>query len=60
MVGPPSHVGIAAFTIFHEEAAVSERQIWITTFDLERLSSLIDGVRATGPQKKTYLGQLEK
>ena len=60
MVGPPSHVGIAAFTIFYEEAAVSERQIWITTFDLERLSSLIDGVRATGPQKKTYLGQLEK
>lgn len=39
---------------------MSERQIWITTFDLERLSSLIDGVRATGRQKKTYLGQLEK
>lgn len=39
---------------------MSERQIWISTFDLERLSSLIDGVRATGPQKKTYLGQLEK
>ena len=39
---------------------MSERQIWITTFDLERLSSLIDGVRATGPQKKAYLGQLEK
>lgn len=39
---------------------MSERQIWITTFDLERLSSLIDGVRATGPQKKAYLVQLEK
>lgn len=60
MVGSPSHAGIAAFTIFFEETAVSERQIWITTFDLERLSSLIDGVRATGRQKKTYLGQLEK
>jgi regulator of nucleoside diphosphate kinase len=39
---------------------MSERQIWITTFDLERLSSLVEGVRATGPQKKAYLGQLEK
>ena len=39
---------------------MSERQIWITTFDLERLSSLIDGIRATGPQKKAYLVQLEK
>ena len=39
---------------------MSERQIWITTFDLERLSGLIDGVRAAGPQKKTYLAQLEK
>jgi regulator of nucleoside diphosphate kinase len=39
---------------------VSERQIWITTFDLERLDSLIDGVRAAGPQKKDYLVQLEK
>ena len=39
---------------------MSVRQIWITTFDLERLSSLIDGVRATGSQKKAYLDQLEK
>ncbi|HNS53419.1 MAG TPA: nucleoside diphosphate kinase regulator [Syntrophales bacterium] len=39
---------------------MSERQIWITTFDLERLDSLIDGVRAAGPQKKDYLVQLEK
>lgn len=39
---------------------MSERQIWITTFDLERLSSLIDGVRAAGPQKKDYLALLEK
>jgi regulator of nucleoside diphosphate kinase len=39
---------------------MSERQIWITTFDLERLSGLIDGVRAAGPQKKAYLAQLEK
>ncbi len=37
-----------------------ERQIWITTFDLERLSSLIDGVRAAGPQKKDYLMMLER
>lgn len=59
-IGPPSHVGIAAFTIFYEETAVSERQIWITTFDLERLESLIDGVRAAGPQKKDYLTLLEK
>ena len=60
MVGPPSQSGVAAFTFVLKEAAVSERQIWITTFDLERLSSLIDGVRATGPQKKAYLGELEK
>jgi len=60
MVGPPSHVGVAAFAFVLKETAVSERQIWITTFDLERLSSLIDGVRATGPQKKAYLGELEK
>lgn len=39
---------------------MSVRQIWITTFDLERLSSLIDGVRATGSQKKAYLDHLEK
>jgi regulator of nucleoside diphosphate kinase len=39
---------------------MSERQIWITTFDLERLSSLIDGVRAARPQKKDYLALLEK
>ena len=40
---------------------MSERQIWITTFDLERLGSLIDGVRAASPpQKKAYLAQLEK
>jgi regulator of nucleoside diphosphate kinase len=39
---------------------MSERQIWITTFDLERLESLIDGVRAAGPQKKDYLTLLEK
>lgn len=39
---------------------MSERQIWITTFDLERLSGLIDGVRAAGPQKKDYLALLEK
>ena len=31
---------------------MSERQIWITTFDLERLSSLIDRVQAAGPKKK--------
>lgn len=37
-----------------------ERQIWITTSDQERLSSLIDGVRATGPKKKAYLGRLER
>ncbi len=39
---------------------MNERQIWITTFDMERLGSLIDGVRAAGPQKKAYLVQLEK
>lgn len=39
---------------------MSERQIWITTSDQERLSSLIDGVRATGPKKKAYLGRLER
>jgi regulator of nucleoside diphosphate kinase len=39
---------------------VRERQIWITTFDLERLGSLIDGVSAAGPQKKDYLASLEK
>jgi len=60
MVGPPSHAEVAALTFVLKEAPVSERQIWITTFDLERLSSLIDGVRATGPQKKAYLGELEK
>jgi regulator of nucleoside diphosphate kinase len=60
MVGPPSHAEVAAFTFVLKEAAVRERQIWITTFDMERLSSLIDGVRATGPQKKAYLGELEK
>ena len=60
MVGPPSQFEVAAFTFVLKEAAVSERQIWITTFDLERLSSLIDGVRAAGPQKKAYLAELEK
>jgi len=39
---------------------MSERQIRITTFDLERLDRLIDGVRAAGPQKKDYLMMLEK
>ena len=39
---------------------MSERQIWITTFDLERLSSLIDGVRARDRRKRHYLVQLEK
>jgi len=60
MVGPPSQFEVAAFAFVLKEAAVSERQIWITTFDLERLSSLIDGVRAAGPQKKSYLAELEK
>jgi len=47
--------------IFNEgEQIMSNRQIWITTYDMERLVSLIEGVKAADSQKKSYLKQLEQ
>lgn len=37
-----------------------ERQIWITSFDIERLSSIIESSKTAGHQKKLYLKQLDQ
>lgn len=37
-----------------------ERQIWITTYDLERLRSIIESSKTAGYQKKFYLKQLDQ
>lgn len=39
---------------------MTEKQIWITYYDLERLSSLIESSKAAGYQKKFYLKQLDQ
>lgn len=37
-----------------------EKQIWITSFDIERLSSIIESSKTAGHQKKLYLKQLDQ
>lgn len=37
-----------------------EKQIWITSFDLDRLSSIIESSKIAGYQKKFYLKQLDQ
>lgn len=37
-----------------------ERQIWITSFDIERLSSIVESSKTAGHQKKLYLKQLDQ
>lgn len=39
---------------------MNSRQIWMTTHDMERLSRLIEGVKAAESKKKPYLKQLEQ
>lgn len=39
---------------------MNERQIWITTYDMERLNSLIEASKTAMSQKKFYLKQLEQ
>jgi regulator of nucleoside diphosphate kinase len=40
--------------------AMSERKIWITTYDMDRLTSLIDTSKTAVSQKKPHLKQLEQ
>ncbi len=37
-----------------------EKQIWLTSYDLERLSSVIESSKIAGYQKKFYLRQLDQ
>jgi regulator of nucleoside diphosphate kinase len=41
-------------------AAVNERQIWITTYDVERLESLLITMKSSSSPKKRYLNQLSQ
>ncbi len=39
---------------------MNERQIWMTTYDMERLNSLVEASKTAQSQKKLYIKQLEE